>query len=1092
MASDDIQKARRMTLRLFALGEKLGSPSSGELAQLLASNAFGQKDRVQNLVKLSLETSETKCSTAPLSKSFRLFFGAREELSRPFTSRTDCLQSSIYDVLLCFTSFWGQVFEYYETMYYKPVELPDGTVDTSPASVSFEVGWKIACLFIRDTMLSTAARAAGVSSGYDRSMSWYFYPANATSELEEAKVLVLTVIGKIRKRGTVLVSAEGMIGHISFSSTMPLLHWVEDKLDKDWNNTEKLDALCEDYFESSSIRLNVTVNATQDNVLNQSFDPNASFLDTFEMDGESLLNPYSLFSMTGRSISLNIRPITPVIFASPICDYSGIDMGEFCREISEKCVWPEVVNTVSTVGQIGISLLNIAADLTIVPPASSSRRRSSLSAPSRLNLTPEQEPVLPFQTSGQEMPSLEPIPKFGSSNDVFSIPIPQLTPTPSGHASIAIPELTPTPKRHPRDSDVTFYTGESPPGGALVPLPTEVEQEFESPKKMQRVSSRPSLVTTSSLPNIPQISLQAIVDQIVNAAKREVGMRDWSLESALGDLLKRGKSLPALYAFVLISGNTGESVAEGQKEQNQPNQRGKRRRSSNELNSRKKNFESLPKISDSVLSHCDEYLTKIMDFAESTVLSLLSHNQLLQFEALARVLALAHVCAERDWSEQAMKMVVAIAGDFACYCSNVGPYLRDTDIYAAGLRGIYAQEKIAVIEMARLFDSWDWVSLSMFYNDFAYAVLLGENGLCAVSHTASQSAPVRRGSGASKISKQMMLREGLNLHCLLVCSELVNRWSFHVSSTFWDLLRECERKLFSRRHAWVPENANAKTNPETVAKLDRFLRTLLLDSSLYLLDLGDRLKLSQTVLHASFDIVRSVILMRPYLLRGRHMHQIVQCAMMAAGVLFAPPDKRPDFVKLAQGSMLMQTSKESERIYSKYVLKTVMLSTGGGDVVFSDGAGALALPGAHQPDIELTGTIQEFYEKEFVSEMRQILANLHRTRSGATSSCLGPFPDKQSSDPSVSPLSYIALSSATALGFQTAFQVSHAEVKTLPASQFAKALACSAPLGVVPCLVPPVEGLSRRSVNRKDRFFNWLSGTMIEARENGVYAVVHD
>ena len=108
--TDDIQKALRMTIRLLSLGEKLGCPSYGELAQLLASNAFGKKDRISNLIKLSLETTESKTSSAPLNEALKLFFTARKELSRPFGCRADCLQSCIYDVLLCYTSFWGQVF----------------------------------------------------------------------------------------------------------------------------------------------------------------------------------------------------------------------------------------------------------------------------------------------------------------------------------------------------------------------------------------------------------------------------------------------------------------------------------------------------------------------------------------------------------------------------------------------------------------------------------------------------------------------------------------------------------------------------------------------------------------------------------------------------------------------------------------------------------------------------------------------------------------------------------------------------------------------------------------------------------------------
>ena len=474
------------------------------------------------------------------------------------------------------------------------------------------------------------------------------------------------------------------------------------------------------------------------------------------------------------------------------------------------------------------------------------------------------------------------------------------------------------------------------------------------------------------------------------------------------------------------------------------------------------------------------------------MLSPLSPSQTNQFRCLARVLALAHVCAERDWSEQAMKMAVTVAGDFACYCFETSPYIADSDIYAAGLRGFYANAHISVVEMGKHLGLHDWMGLALFYNDFAYSVLMGDNGLFSPNVNTSQSAPVRRGSGAGKISKHASLREGLNLHCLLVCSELVNRWSFSATSSFWTILRQLETDFLDRRHGVDPSVATARTASEDLAKIDRFLRTCLVDASLYMVDLGDRVKLSQPVLHAAFDILRSAILLRPYLLRGRHMHQIVQCSLMAASVLFSSPENRTDFAKLAQGAMFMQTTRESEKIYSRFVLKTVLLSTAGADVLFSDGSAALALPGEHQPDSELTGSIQEFYEKEFVSEMRQVLGNLHRTKNPKEAASLGPFPEKFSPDPSVSPLSYISICSAMAVAMQTAFGVSNAERRTLPCSQFPKALQFASPLGVLPCLVPPIETDKKKAGgHRKDRLFRWLPDTTIVARENGVYSVIH-
>ena len=1094
--TEDIQKARRMTIRLFALGERTGCTAGGELAQLLASNAFGQKDRANNLIKLSLETSESKTSSAPLNHAFRLFLAARNELSRPFNSRSDCLQSCIYDALLCYMSFWGLVFEYYETMYYKPVDLPDGTVESSPATVSFEAGWKITCLFIRDTMLSTAARAAGLSSGYDRSVSWYFYPANASSELEEAKMLVLTVIGKIRKRGTVLVAGEGMIGHISFSHTMPLVHWVEDKLDKDWNNNAKLDSLCEEYYESSSIRLNVNVNPLNDEASEESL--NASFLDGFEplVGDDAATNPYSLLSMTSRSICLNIRPITPAVLGSHECEWNGVDMGEFCREVFDQCSWPEVVNTVSTAGQIGISLLNMTGDVSTAPR----RRRSSLSAPSRLSLSPEQQAILPFQTtpSNGMMPNLEPIgiPKFG--DDFIPIHIPQLTPTPTGNGE-GFPALTPTPiKRYHRTSDVTFYGGDSPPpsaGKALVPIPSEIEAEYESPRKIQRVSSHPSMVEAMSPVRKTHaaggVQLSQIVDCIVNAAKRELTAKDWSLEASLGDILRKGKTLSALYSFVLMSSSMDKNSDSQNQQTNAGGRGGKRRRSSSvDGQSAGTKRVLLPTVAEASLEAAENYLSLFMDVSERHALRPLSPEERAQFRCLARILSLAQICEEQTLSTDSMKMAVIVAGDITCFCTNRSPTIPDSDIYAAGLRGIYADARISAIEVGKHLGFSDWLSLGTFFNDFAYTVLLGNSGLLTPNIT--QSAPVRRGAAnnTSKITRNIALREGLTEHCLLVCSELVNRWSFTHCSSFWTMLRQLEEEFVQRRHGVESALLNARTS--SVDKLEAFLKNCLISAGLCLVDLGDRLNVSCGIMHAAFDIIRCTVLLRPYLLRGRHMNQIVMCSLMAASMLFSPPDSRLDFTRLSQAALLMQSDRDAEKIVSRFVLKTVLLSTCGGDVLFSDGSAALALPGMHQAETELTGHIQEFYEKEFVSEMRQVLLNLHRSKPGSRVE-LGPYPDKHSKDPSISPLSYMALSSSLALGMQIGFGVARAETKTLPASNFPNALAFTCPLGVVPSLVPPLEPHeSASSSNRKDRFFRWVNGFTIWARDNGVYSVISD
>ena len=1086
--SDDIQKARRMTIRLYALGERLGSPSSGELAQLLASNAFFQNDRASNLVKLALETSDTASSTAPLNKSFRLFFSARKEFTHPFQSRGDCLQSSIYDTLLCYMAFWGQVFEYYETMYYKPVDLPDGTTETSPASVPFEIGWQITCLFIRDTMLSAAARAAGLPSGYNRTLSWYFYPANATSELEEAKSLVLTVIAKIRKRGTVLVAAEGMIGHISFSNTIPLLHWVEDKLDKDWNNTEKLESLCVEYFESSSIRLNVNVNpvnnataeATDEDALNNSFGPDSSFLDILDSTQTSELNPNSLLSLTGRAVALNIRPITPVILAATNCEWSGVDMGEFCREVAETCCWPEVVNTLTTSNQLGVSLLNMTGDVLVA--SSRTRRRSSLSAPSRLSLTPDQEAILPFPTP-HEMPHLEPLmPKFGSHEVLGQIPIPELTPTPT-RGSIVIPELTPTPRRT-RDSDVTFFGGDVLDRSPLAPDTDHplIQLQLESPVKLQKVLSRPSVVASSPLPTSSavktSVSLSQVVDAIVGSARRELSAKDWSLEAAMGDLLRKGKTLTGLYTHV--SASIVEQPPSG--DQNDQNNGRKRRRSSGA-----KRSDSLPKLPESALAEADKLIISFLDVVEKSSLKMLSGDQKSQLRSLTRILVLAHLWCEQDWANQdsLIMQAIAVAGDFMCFCNGISPFIPQTDLWAAGLRSEYTELHVGMFEVAIDLDFRDWFSLALFYNDFAYAILMGDTGL--FNPNISQSAPVRR--GPQKLVKPTM-REALRQHCVMVCSELVNRWAFSSRSSFWSIYRTLDEDFCRRRRHGQSTNADMSNE---IAKMNRFFKVCLVDAATFIIDLGDRVGASLLALHAAFDILRATVLMRPGLLMGRHLHQVAICSLVAASVFFSPLEARLDFNKVAQGVMLMQQSKDSEKLASRFLLRTVLLSMGFGESTFADCSGPLLVPGARLPESELSGTLQSFYEKCFVSEMRQVLFNMNQTKECPMDVAgLGPYPKGYPKHPSISPLAYMAICHGLVIGMQVAFGISNAEHAEVPKDKFAKAMEFISPLGVVPCLVPPLDAHTERSINKQDRYFRWIRGTTVWANNNGSYTVLND
>jgi hypothetical protein len=1047
MTLNDFLNEPRMAAQLSKLGQRPGFDSAAAFAQRLISFVLDHSK------KLLLDASET----APLSKSFQLFADARKDLSGPFRSVHDGMQSCVYDVLLCSASFWGQVFEYYETMYFKAVQLPDGTVEISPATVSFEAGWKIACLFIRENLLSLAGKAAGVSSGFDKSLNWCFYPANLGKELEDAKVMVLTLIGQIRKRGTVLVAAEGILGSMSFTFTIPLKLWVDDKLDKDWNNVTRLDALCQEYFESSSIRLNVTLKAPPD-------DANASFLPSFASDfvDGSTLTPRNSLAAADRSVALNIRPIPPFVFASPGCEWSGVGMGEFCREVPHQCVWPEVVNTVPpTEDQIGMSALKVSASLTA---------RALANSPSRWPVPPSPTD-LSFSSVEEKMPHLEPIFGVEESAYVPSIRRASVSPKSTGHASTAVPGLTPTPQRLSMDSDVKCKNS------SHSPVSTESDVEFESPNKIRRVSSGPDPETISPVSESSRSSLKDIVKQIVFAAKREVSSNDWSLCAALGELLKHSDTLSSLYTFVLHSGGA-ESFSKAYKEQEPPGRRSSRLRLSN---SSKEICESLPKISDSVLANCEAYLAYLMKFTQKNVLRDLRREGS-RFTALARVLALAHVLDQGDWSEDAMKMVVSVAGDFVCYCLKIKAHIRPTDIYAAGLRRAYADAGIAMIEVAKGLKFGDWLSLALFYDDFAYTVLMGEEGLFAVSHAADTD-------GVHRVGREDTLRLGLNSHCLLVGSELVNRWSFHMTSSFWDILRALTSEFINRRHDWEPKVERFQRSSESIKKLDKFLRILLVDSSLYLLDLCACMHLPLIVQHAAFDLVRSVILLRPVLLRGRHMHQIVQCSIVAASVLFTSPPYRPSFQQLGFVAKERQTSAEAQLIYSQFVLDAVLLSTAGGDVLFSDAGAAIAWSPELHPDSELTGSVEDFYVKEFVSEMRQVLFNLHRSKLGSACWESGPFPERKTQCQSVSPLSYIALSSWMVLAFQIAFGDAYAARGIFPASKFVVAFPFAFPLGVIPCLLPPIEAWELSLVESRRIFVNWVPGTAISTKGIGEYSV---
>ena len=1143
MTDDDIKRARRMTFRLYSLGERQGFSSAGELAQLIAGNSFFQNDKCSNIIKLCLESSDEKLTSAPLNKALQLFMSARREISEPFGSRSDCLQSCIFDMTLCYVSFWGQIFEYYETMYYKPVQLPDGEPDTSPASIPFENGWLLTCLFIRDMMLSAAARSAGVSSGYDRSMSWYYFPANATSELEEAKALVLAVIARIRKRGTVLVSNEGMLGHISFSNTVPLTHWIEDKLNKDITNMAKMETLAEEYFESSSIRVNVNVipvsnissgdpsTPGEDNGLNTSFSAlsEASFLDAFdtslteESTGDNSPSIHSTLSMSSRSISLNIRPITPTLLGSSKCDWSGIEMLDFCKEIVNICKWPEVVYTVSTAGQIGISVLNMSGEVTNKSKHKSSRR-SSLSAPSRLSLSPETRHILPAAIlppaaipTPTGMPRLEPL---GMSPGFGFLPIPQLTPTPTKNSSSSIPIPTPTPPifqhRPNRVSDVTFFGGDDSPNDdimsnddhrmALAPIPDEslpsATHSSASPSKPLRddaiplpVSSRPSFVEQDHAATPP--SLDSVVRSMSRAARSDVSAKNWSLTDALGDLYGPRLSLPNLYAHILAVNK--EQPSQTNDNQNVENPGNKRRRSSERLkkSSSAADTNSLPLIvQESVLKHLDARIMFLVDSVNSRCLKGLSSEVRKQFLQLTRILVLAYILSSpKGISDIQVQCCVAIAGDFACFCTASPAVIATTDVYAAGLRSMYVDSNISMFEIGKDLGFQDWYTLSLFYNDFAFAVLMGPQGLFQPSVPSTAPSGSRSRSAAPSKLVKLSLWEQLPQHCLLVCTELMMRWAWSTCSRLWDIYLGLVRSYDQRRHGIKETGHSFAVSESELAELNYFVKQCMVNAGMHLVDIADRLGASQLVIHGAFDIVRSVFLLRPKMIQSRHVYQIVYASLVASAQIFGQPI---EFSRVVQAAILTQLDDFAKSIASTYITNFVSLSSCDASVMFSDGSGALVLPnesGQQQPEFQLTGDVQKFYESVFVFEMRQVLFNMKKiTQRRSVENPKGDFgPFVQEMDglkhPSVSPFSFVAISSSMALAMQQFAGLRDVQFKSVPYSRFKQAMNLISPFGLLPCLLPPSTPHEEHQ-HPNECYYKWFNDSVIRATKQGHYSVI--
>ena len=1041
MSDEDIRKAKRMTYRLYSLGERNGSRMSGELAQLLVGNVFFQNDVSGNIVKLCLEGADERTTVAPLAKSIRLFMQAREEIQRPFVGRSDCLQSSILDVLLCYISFWGQVFEYYETMYYKAVTLPDGATDQSPANVTFEIGWSITCLFIRDTMLSAAARLAGVAAGYDRSMSWYYYPANATSDLDEAKSLVLTVIAKIRKRGTVLVAAEGMLGHISFGNAIPLTHWVEDNLDKDWSNVERLSALSREYFESSSIRLNVNVTTTSsdhsEEVPSDESPLNSSFLDGID-EYSPTSTAVSFLSLSSRSVSLNVRPITPLLFGDPSCDWSGVDMLAFCRSVVDTCVWPEVANTVSTVGEIGISVLNFTAEVV-------QKEHRRLSVPTSPERPIQFGALLPFPTP-LGLPNLEPL-----ERPTPFIPIPSFTPTPQKQ----LPQFTPEPKNR-RDSEITFFCSEDRP--PLADTPT---------------SFPPAAISCAPVPALPveaSVDVGAVAACLAAAARKgELTPKSWTLELALGDLATVC-SVKALYDQIVVGENSGLGG----------NKRG-----------HKDIVPSFPPINAEILADTESRLADLLRIVFARSLSGLSVGVRRQVGALARIIALAGLACGRKTSEA---IAAAVAADFVCFANGFEPAIPPTDISATGLRGACATGHIALFEVAKDAGFTDWLSLSLFYNDIAYVLLLDP-----VSGLLNPTAPGRRRSQPPRALAPSVWGAFPD-HCLLVGTELTLRWAWAPESRLWDVHANLVRDFGVRRHFAPSVPLQLTTATSELAELDYFLNLVLMNCSTYLIDLGVRLGVDPVVLHFAFDILRATILLRPTIIAGRHMYHLVYCSLMGAqGVLHPRESETVNFDRMLQAALIKESTKTGQVLINKYVFKSVSLSTtSGGNVGWANGAGPLILPnnlGVVPPEMALLGDVRAFYESIFVPELCQVFFALKVLVSSpsALEAGLGPAVRGlgKRHHSSLSPGAFPTISSALGIATQMVTGQANVQYKEMPYEDIVAAMPLVAPFGALACLRPPGTPFMQQAA-KGERVYKWFANAAVLAASDGSISVVLD
>jgi hypothetical protein len=395
-----------------------------------------------------------------------------------------------------------------------------------------------------------------------------------------------------------------------------------------------------------------------------------------------------------------------------------------------------------------------------------------------------------------------------------------------------------------------------------------------------------------------------------------------------------------------------------------------------------------------------------------------------------------------------------------------------------------------MIEIGKDVGISDWMSLAIYFNDVAFVVLMGPNGLLQ-PNIPSTAPPGRRGVNAKLL--QLNAWERLPQHCLLVCTELMMRWAWVPESRLWDIYGQLVRDYSARRHGSEIVGDNSKE----IEEFNYFIKLCLMNAGMHLVDIADRLGASQLVIHAAFDIIRSAFLLRPLLFRNRHVYQIVYCSLAAAAHIFAPNKPGIDFGRINQA-----VSVSEAKIFSKYIIQSTCLSDADGGVLFSDGSGALVMPnesGQPQPEFQLSGDVQSFYEKIFVSELRQVLFNLKKTTQRRSidhpKGDYGPFVDGlESPNPrniSLSPFAFVAISSSMALAMQQTTGGHGLQYKSVPYEMFKKSAPLVSPMGVLPCLLPPIVP-SQIPQNQSEVYYKWIPDSVIRATKDGTYSIIQD